>query len=44
MVIGLDSSYFPAIAVGIAGLIILMRWIVWLVMEAEPHDFMYPLP
>jgi hypothetical protein len=44
MVIGLDSSYMPAIAVGIAGLIILLRWVVWLVMEAEPHDGMYPLP
>jgi hypothetical protein len=44
MVMVLDSSYFPAIAVGIAGLIILLRWIVWLVMEAEPYEVMNPLP
>jgi hypothetical protein len=44
MVIGLDSSYFPAIAVGIVALIIILRWIVWLVMEAEPYDVVYPLP
>jgi len=44
MVIGLDSNYIPAIAVGIAGLIILLRWIVWLVMEAEPYEVTYSLP
>ena len=43
MVMGLDSSYFPAIAVGIVALIIILRWIVWLVMEAEPCEVMYPL-
>ena len=44
MVIGLDSSYFLAIAVGIASLIILLRWIVWLVIEDEPYEVMNPLP
>ena len=44
MVIGLDSSYFPAIAVGIVALIIILRWIVWFVIEAEPYEVMNPLP
>jgi len=39
-----DPSYFPTVAVGIVALIIILRWIVWLVMEAEPYEVMYPLP